>query len=96
MNNINETLKELKVQEKELTEAWNKEKNLNEDIKKKKRELERLKFDLDQAENELDYNKAAVLRHGEIPKVEKELEELNKVEKIKFLVILLLKMILLE
>ena len=85
MNNINETLKELKVQEKELNEAWNKEKNLNEDIKKKKRELERLKFDLDQAENELDYNKAAVLRHGEIPKVEKELEALNKVEKNKIL-----------
>ena len=85
MNNINETLKELKVQEKELNDAWNKEKNLNEDIKKKKRELERLKFDLDQAENELDYNKAAVLRHGEIPKVEKELEELNKVEKNKIL-----------
>ena len=42
MNNINETLKELKAQEKELNEAWNKEKNLNEDIKKKKRELERL------------------------------------------------------
>ena len=85
MNKINETLKELKVQEKELTDAWNKEKNLNEDIKKKKKELERLKFDLDQAENELDYNKAAVLRHGEIPKVEKELEELNKVEKNKIL-----------
>jgi len=85
MNKINETLKELKVQEKELTDAWNKEKNLNEDIKKKKKELERLKFDLDQAENELDYNKAAVLRHGEIPKVEKELEELNKVEKNKVL-----------
>ena len=85
MNNINETLKELKAQEKELNEAWNKEKNLNEDIKKKKRELERLKFDLDQAENELDYNKAAVLRHGEIPKVEKELEALNKVEKNKIL-----------
>ena len=85
MNNINETLKELKAQEKELTEAWNKEKNLNEDIKKKKKELERLKFDLDQAENELDYNKAAILRHGEIPKVEKELEELNKVEKNKIL-----------
>ena len=85
MNNINEQLKELKAQEKELTEAWNKEKNLNEDIKKKKKELEKLKFDLDQAENELDYNRAAVLRHGEIPKVEKELEELNKVEKNKIL-----------
>ena len=85
MNNINETLKELKAKEKELNDAWNKEKNLNEDIKKKKRELERLKFDLDQAENELDYNKAAVLRHGEIPKIEKELEELNKVEKNKIL-----------
>ena len=85
MDNINEQLKTLKEQESELKAAWEKEKNINEDIKKKKKELDRLKFELDQAENELDFNRAAVLRHGEIPKIEKELEELNNLEKNKIL-----------
>ena len=75
----------MKVKEKELTEAWNKEKTLNNDIKKKKKELEKLKFDLEQAENKYDLEQAAILRHGEIPRVEKEIEELNKVEKNKLL-----------
>ena len=50
-----------------------------------KKELEDLKFQLDQAENRYDLERAAILRHGEIPRVEKEIEELNKVEKNKLL-----------
>ena len=75
----------MKQKESELTEAWNREKSINEDIKKKKKELEKLRFELDQAENKYDLERAAILRHGEIPKAEKELEALNKVEKNKLL-----------
>ena len=82
---IDRELAELKSKEKELTEAWNKEKNLNDDIKKKKSEIEKAKFELEQAENEYDLEKAAILKHGEIPKLEKELEALNSVEKNKLL-----------
>ena len=82
---IDRELVSMKEREKELTEAWNKEKNLNTEISKKKKELEELKFELDQAENKYDLEKAAILRHGEIPKKEKEIEELNKVEKNKLL-----------
>lgn len=84
-HDIDRELETMKEREKELTEAWNKEKNLNNDIKKKKKELEKLKFDLEQAENKYDLEQAAILRHGEIPRVEKEIEELNKVEKNKLL-----------
>lgn len=84
-HDIDRELSSMKEKEQELTEAWNKEKNLNSDIKKKKKELEQLKFELDQAENKYDLERAAILRHGEIPRVEKELEELNKVEKNKLL-----------
>ncbi|MCI8569674.1 MAG: AAA domain-containing protein [Bacilli bacterium] len=84
-HDIERELETMKVKEKELTEAWNKEKTLNNDIKKKKKELEKLKFDLEQAENKYDLEQAAILRHGEIPRVEKEIEELNKVEKNKLL-----------
>ena len=82
---IDETLIELKKQEQELNENWEKEKNLNKDLKSKKQELENAKFKLDQAENDYDLETAAVLRHGEIPKLEKELEELNSREKSKLL-----------
>ena len=82
---IDRELISMKEREKELTDAWNKEKNLNVEISKKKKELEELKFELDQAENKYDLERAAVLRHGEIPRVEKELDALNKVEKNKLL-----------
>ena len=82
---IDRELSTMKEKEKELTEAWNKEKDINNSISKKKKELEKLKFELDQAENNYDLERAAVLRHGEIPKLEKELDELNKVEKNKLL-----------
>ncbi len=82
---IDRELSSMKEKEKELTEAWNKEKEINNNISKKKKELEKLKFELDQAENNYDLERAAVLRHGEIPKLEKELDELNKLEKNKLL-----------
>ena len=82
---IDRELTTMKQREQELTEAWNQEKDINNQISKKKKELEKLRFELDQAENKYDLERAAVLRHGEIPKAEKELEELNKVEKNKLL-----------
>ena len=82
---IDKNLITMKQKEQELTEAWNKEKNLNENIKKKKKEIEEAKFKLDQAENKYDLEQAAILRHGTIPKLEKELEELNNTEKNKIL-----------
>ncbi len=82
---IDKNLVTMKQKEQELTEAWNKEKNLNENIKKKKKEIEEAKFKLDQAENKYDLEQAAILRHGTIPKLEKELEELNNTEKNKIL-----------
>ena len=82
---IDNELEKLKEKEKELTAAWNKEKSLNDDIKKKKSEIEKAKFQLEQAENDYDLEKAAILKHGEIPKLEKELDALNNVEKNKIL-----------
>ena len=84
-SDIDRELESMKQKEQELTYAWNKEKDINNEIKKKKKELDELRFELDQAENKYDLERAAILRHGEIPRVEKELEELNKVEKNKLL-----------
>mgnify|MGYP002295127922 FL=1 len=85
VESIDETLENLKAREKELTEDWEKEKSINDDIKAKKKEIERTKFALEQAENDYDLEKAARLRHGELPKLEKELAALNNLEKNKIL-----------
>ena len=85
VESIDETLSNLQAQEKELKEAWDKEKSINDDIKAKKKEIERAKFDLEQAENDYDLERAAKLRHGDIPALEKELAQLNGLEKNKIL-----------
>ncbi len=85
VESIDETLENLKAREKELTADWEKEKSINDDIKAKKKEIERTKFALEQAENDYDLEKAARLRHGELPKLEKELAALNNLEKNKIL-----------
>ena len=85
---VEEIDKELVVKqakEKELRSAWDKEKGINDKIKQKKKEIEKAKFDLEQAENEYDLTKAAKLRHGDIPELERELAELNGLEKNKIL-----------
>ncbi len=82
---IEKSLGELKNKERDLTTAWNKEKSINDDIKKKKSEIEKARFELEQAENKYDLETAAKLRHGIIPRLEKELNEFNAIEKNKLL-----------
>ncbi|MBE6146841.1 MAG: AAA family ATPase [Firmicutes bacterium] len=82
---IEETLNNLKERENELNESWDKEKSINDDIKAKKQEIEQTKFELEQAENDYDLEKAARLRHGELPRLEKELANLNSLDKNKIL-----------
>ena len=82
---IDKELYDLKLQEQDLRSAWEKEKSLNENIKNKKQEISKAKFDLETAENRYDLETAARLRHGTIPRLEKELEELNSKEKSRIL-----------
>ena len=75
---INKELDKLKEEEKKLRAAWQKEKDINDLVSKKKEEIENTKFKLETAENNYDLETAAKLRHGVIPKLEKELNELKK------------------
>ena len=67
----------LKEQEASMRSKWEEEKSLNDDINKKKEELDQARFKLETAENNYDLETAARLRHGEIPKLESELETLR-------------------
>ena len=70
-------LKELKKEEEKLNNIWLEEKVSLENINKKKSELEKAKYELELAENNYDLENAAKLRHGIIPKLEKELNEIQ-------------------
>ena len=85
LQQIEDKLYTLKQDEAKLKASWEKEKGINDKIKVKKSELERAKFTLEQAENNYDLETAARYRHGEIPRIEKELDELNKEEKNRIL-----------
>ncbi len=75
---LDSKIKEMKSEESYLRGNWEKEKAVQVDIKKTKKELEEARFKLEMAENNYDLEKAAVLRHGTIPELEKKLDNLKK------------------
>ena len=81
ITDINTKLEELKEKETKLKNDWQEEKNINTLINKKKEEIEKATLDLERAEDEYELEKAAILRHGTLPKLNKELEELREKSK---------------
>ena len=78
-------LEKLKKEQSELNEAWLKEKSVNQQIKEEKIKLDKLRFDLDNAFYNANYELASKLQYKDIPELEKhikELEESNKGKKI--------------
>ena len=78
---IKKKMDDLKVREKELRSKWEDEKDINNKINKKKEEIEKAYYNLERAENSYDLEQAAVLRHGTIPTLEKELATLQDANK---------------
>ena len=74
---LDSKIKEMKSEEAHLRGNWEKEKAIQVDIKKTKKELEEARFKLEMAENNYDLEKAAILRHGTIPELEKKLDNLK-------------------
>jgi ATP-dependent Clp protease ATP-binding subunit ClpB len=58
-----------------LRQQWEKEKAIIELLKEKKNELEKLRFQEEEAERKADYNRVAELRYNSIPKIQLELSE---------------------
>ena len=81
INDIDIKLEELKEKETKLKNDWQEEKNINNLINKKKEEIEKATLDLEHAEDEYELERAAILRHGTLPKLNKELEELREKSK---------------
>ena len=82
---LKEKIAKLKEKETKLRSDWEKEKEVNEKINTNKDEIEKARFNLEQAENNYDLETAAKLRHGTIPRLEQELNELRKIDSSKIL-----------
>ena len=74
---LDEKINSLKEKESKLRADWESEKDINNKINKKKEEIEKKKRELEAAEDNYDLEKAAILKHGTIPTLEKELKELQ-------------------
>ncbi len=85
LEELNLEIANFKEEENIMRSKWLEEKNLNDEINKKKEELEHTKFELAKAENNYDLETAARLRHGEIPRLETELETLKNKSNSKML-----------
>lgn len=78
---ISEELANLKTENDELMAKWSNEKNMIQELKNKKLKLDELRHEIESAEREYDLEKLAKLKYGELPALEKEIEDLkNKTE----------------
>lgn len=80
---LQQELANLKEQASTMKAQWQLEKDDIQLVRIKREELEKSKRDLETAENNYDLNKAAELRHGKIPSLEKELLQLEEKAKQK-------------
>ncbi|MCA0360547.1 MAG: ATP-dependent chaperone ClpB [Armatimonadetes bacterium] len=68
-------LAELSEQADALRSRWQAEKDKIEDLRGLKEQIESLRNDLQNAERDLDWAKAAEIQHGQLPRLEKQLQE---------------------
>ncbi|WP_286925369.1 MULTISPECIES: ATP-dependent Clp protease ATP-binding subunit [Lysinibacillus] len=71
-------LTKLKESSEGMRKQWEAEKEALHGIQKKRETLDKYRRDLDEAESKYDLNKAAELRHGKIPTLEKEIQKMEK------------------
>ncbi|MCA1062037.1 ATP-dependent chaperone ClpB [Rossellomorea aquimaris] len=78
LDRIRGDLANLKEKANKMKLKWQQEKESIAVVQEKREELEKLRRLLEEAEGEYDLTKAAELRHGRIPAMEKELEAVEK------------------
>ncbi|MCR5761002.1 MAG: AAA family ATPase [Sphaerochaetaceae bacterium] len=75
LDKINEELSSLEQKSSEMHSKWENERNSIEGMREKKSRLEQLKNEEEQAEREGNLEKAAKIKHGLIPQLQREIEE---------------------
>ncbi|NNV04797.1 type VI secretion system ATPase TssH, partial [Brevibacillus sp. MCWH] len=78
---LSQELANLREKANAMKAQWEKEKEAIQHVRVLREQLEKAKRELEEAENNYDLNKAAELRHGRIPQLEKQLKQLEETEK---------------
>lgn len=78
LTEIDKELAELKEKHRELELQWRTEKDVIDDLKEASKELDQLKEQAIQAERDVNLEKAATIKYGQIPEVEKKIKNLQK------------------
>jgi ATP-dependent Clp protease ATP-binding subunit ClpB len=72
---VDRELAEAKERRDELAARWSAEKEALQRVAEIKRQIDELRMEFERAERSGDFNRAAEIRHGELPQLEKELSE---------------------
>lgn len=75
---LQEEIQKLRTSTEDMRKQWESEKTGLQHLQQKREQLDKYRRDLEEAESNYDLNKAAELRHGKIPVLEKELTTLEK------------------
>lgn len=78
VSQINENLANLEELRNALKAKWEEQRSVVLGVQKAKEDLEQLKLEGNRAEREGDFNQAAEIRYGRIPKVKEQLQEFNE------------------
>ena len=78
LNEIRKELAEMRDTFNEMKAKWENEKNSINKVQKIREQIEHTNAQIEKAQNEYDLNKAAELKYGTLPKLQKELEEEEK------------------
>ena len=81
LENIIESISKLKNEQEEMNKRWNKEKEEIAKAKSLKTDIDKAKFDLDNAFTSGDYEKASLIKYKKIPELEKQLQEIENNQK---------------
>lgn len=68
-------LEKLKKEAASIEERWNKQKEIIKSLQEKRAKIDALRIELEKAEREIDLQKAAEIKYGKIPELEKDLKE---------------------
>ncbi|MDZ5470328.1 ATP-dependent chaperone ClpB [Bacillus sp. 31A1R] len=78
LQSLQKDLADLREKANAMKAKWTSEKESIQKVQEKRESLEKLRRELEHAENNYDLNKAAELRHGKIPSLEKALKSLEE------------------
>ncbi len=78
LENIEKELSQLKEELNQVKAKWSYERSLINEIHDIKEKIDKIKTEIELAERNGDFEKASILKYGEMPKLEQELEEKNK------------------